>query len=473
MPNNNIKYIAFIALLYIVPLVLINADYYDDMNRSLTGYNWSQDGRFISSFIMSIISFGSILLPMPFIVKIISAALILLGGHLIGTILFDSNRFLGLFFGLIALTSPFYIENLSYTYDTIPMAVSIVAAIAPFIFYRKAMFIPSSLVCLIVVMGTYQASLIIYPAMTICLVLKSYLEKRSLSVLTFSITPIIVLIVSYAVYFLIINAMSIVPDRAGFIELGSNTLPLLNERMKLYEHMFSSLMHSRYNIPASLFSAVFIAISTYYVIRYKSQGAIDFILMALCTLLIFSFMFIPNIILKTMFMTPRTMIAYPFIALPSMVLFNRIGGFSLKLLNIGLSLFIFYSFMLVNVYSRSIKENIEITNFIGDSIYRDISMQSNGEFTVSVHGEITPSDRSKFLYRELPFLRYISPIYAKQGSYWANLALFRFKRVYTNGSASMSMPSCDDSYINRSGFYTIFKDGNKFDVFLNSTCRNK
>ena len=472
MHNNNVKYIVYFALLYIAPLVLINADYYDDLNRSLTGYGWSQDGRFIASFIMGILSFGSPLLPMAFIVKIISSAIILISGYIIGICLFDNNKWQGAFFGLFALTSPFYIENLSYTYDCIPMSISILAGVFPFLFFRGKAFIPFSLSGLIIVLGTYQASIVIYPIMVICMVFRLYLKERKKTTLIHAIVPMILMIASYIIYSFIIHKLDIVPSRAGFVEIGSGAMDIIGERLKSYEHMFKSLLNSRYLIPLTLFIVTLVSMSFYYIVISKENGVTEVLIMFACTIIVSSFMFIPNIILKTMFMTPRTMIAYPFAALPSMILFSTIGGWSLRVINAVLALLILYSFMLINVYSRSIKENIETTNFIGDSIYRDISAAANGKFTVAIHGEMKQSDRSSFLYREMPFLHYLSPIYAKQGSYWSNLALFRLLRVYPISYDKKQLPSCNTAYVNRYGLYSIFKDGNNFDVFLNSNCRN-
>lgn len=472
MINNNVKYIVFVALLYIAPLALINADYYDDLNRSITGYGWSQDGRFIASFIMSIMSFGTPLLPMAFIVKVISAAIVLISGYIIGACLFDGKKCQGAFFGLFALTSPFYIENLSYTYDSIPMSISILAGILPFLFFKGRAFTPVSLMGLIIVLGTYQASIVIYPIMVICMVFRLYLNERKPSALIHAILPFILMLVAYFIYSLIIHKLDVVPSRAGFLEVGSKTMEVIGWRIKSYEHMFTSLLSSRYLIPITLFIITLVSVSIFYIASSKEHGATDVLIMIACTLLIFSFMFIPNIILKSMFMTPRTMIAYPFAMLPPFILFSKIGGWYLKVVNVVFSLLILYSFMLINVYSRSIKENIETTNFIGDSIYRDISVVANGKFTVAIHGEIKISDRSSFLYREMPFLHYLSPIYAKQGSYWSNLALFRLSRVYPISYGKKQMPACNTAFVNRYGLYSIFKDGNNFDVFLSSKCIN-
>ena len=421
---------------------------------------------------MSAMSFGTPLLPMAFIVKVISTAIILISGHLIGTFFFDGRKSLGTFFGLFALTSPFYIENLSYTYDSIPMSISVLAGILPFLFFRGRAFIPFSLIGLIIILGTYQASIVIYPIMVVCMVFRLYLNERKLSILTCAILPAILMFIAYLIYSLIIHKLNIVPSRAGFVEIGSRTMEIIGGRIKSYEHMLTSLLSSRYLIPLTIFIVTLVVVSVYYITSQKKHGTADVLMMIACTMFIFSFMFIPNIILKTMFMTPRTMIAYPFAMLPTIILFSRIGGWSLKVINIALSLLILYSFMLINVYSRSIKENIETTNFIGDSIYRDISSAANGKFTVAIHGEMKQSDRSSFLYKEMPFLHYLSPIYAKQGSYWSNLALFRLLRVYPISYDKKQLPPCNTAFVNRYGLYSIFKNGNNFDVFLNSNCRN-
>mgnify|MGYP003494899832 FL=1 len=58
--KNNKTYILSIivlSILYVLPIVLANTHYVDDLNRTVAGYNWDHDGRFVSSKIMHLLSF--------------------------------------------------------------------------------------------------------------------------------------------------------------------------------------------------------------------------------------------------------------------------------------------------------------------------------------------------------------------------------------------------------------------------------
>ncbi|HGY6586195.1 TPA: hypothetical protein ACNTAK_004788, partial [Escherichia coli] len=53
-----------IGLAYALPIVLNGIDYIDDMGRAISGYGWSDDGRFVSTLLMQILSFSDKVLPL-------------------------------------------------------------------------------------------------------------------------------------------------------------------------------------------------------------------------------------------------------------------------------------------------------------------------------------------------------------------------------------------------------------------------
>src|SRR5690606_39943981 len=58
--KNNKTYILSIiilSILYVLPIVLANTQYVDDLNRTVAGYKWDHDGRFVSSKIMHLLPF--------------------------------------------------------------------------------------------------------------------------------------------------------------------------------------------------------------------------------------------------------------------------------------------------------------------------------------------------------------------------------------------------------------------------------
>ncbi len=78
--NNNktfIFLIGIVSIIYILPILLANTYYVDDLNRTVEGYDWEHDGRFSSSFIMHLLSFQSEIVYSLFHFSNISSVLIL------------------------------------------------------------------------------------------------------------------------------------------------------------------------------------------------------------------------------------------------------------------------------------------------------------------------------------------------------------------------------------------------------------
>lgn len=65
-------------MLYVLPIVLANVYYVDDMGRLSLGYGWDGDGRILSNIITEALSFGNgIISTFPYSTLLSSAILVL------------------------------------------------------------------------------------------------------------------------------------------------------------------------------------------------------------------------------------------------------------------------------------------------------------------------------------------------------------------------------------------------------------
>lgn len=462
-----------ISFLYILPIIITGTYYYDDLNRALTGYGWSQDGRFVATIVMTIMSFGSILIPPYPLTIILSAIIIIISGEILNRALLHSENKNGWTIGLLLLTSPFYIENLSYRYDSVPMSLSILFSIVPFLFIKNKAFPVISILCLFMSFGLYQTSVMIYPVLTGCFILKSAIYNERLEIKKYIVTPIACLVLSYFIYYFAIKLIGNVPHRSSTLPISMSSISIIKSRVFEYIHLFLSLLRSRYIIPASFFLAVVTYITSISFYKHKIKYLKVIIITYLLTALIMCAMSLPNIILETMFVTPRTMVVFPFIFLPWLMLSELHRDNVTKTI---ILIFIFtitlYSFILISAFSESIKNNDEYSKFIGDNVYSDLStLEIKNEYTVSTIGQPLPPIRNKILYNELPILHYLSPVYIKPGSYWANLSLFKYKRVYNNDrDRKDNNLECDNALIIRKGIYTIYSDGENITISFDDSC---
>ena len=80
--------------------------------------------------------------------------------------------------------NPYFLECYAYKYDAPYMALSVLFATIPFIFYKKeesnknTLFVIVSIICTFLMTSSYQASAGIFPIITIILVLKMFSNKE-------------------------------------------------------------------------------------------------------------------------------------------------------------------------------------------------------------------------------------------------------------------------------------------------------
>lgn len=182
--NTDMKPAASAAILFLIFLTGIssilraNVNYIDDMGRSIYGYRNFNFSRYLSDF-LSVFIHGSRTLgdasPLP---QIIAVLLMAVSGVLVIRLISDGRP--PTLAGIIAVVpmglSPYFLECFSYKFDTPYMGLSVLASVAP-LFARKkraSAYIGLTALCMTAVCTTYQASLGIFPMLTVLLCLISW-----------------------------------------------------------------------------------------------------------------------------------------------------------------------------------------------------------------------------------------------------------------------------------------------------------
>ncbi|WP_353894621.1 glucosyltransferase domain-containing protein [Photorhabdus laumondii] len=111
--------------------------YLDDLGRVIYGTMWDHDSRYLSNIVYYILTFGNKTLnisPYPQILSIIVFSF----SSLIITKAFKLNTdIISALACSLLLTSPFYIENVSYKFDSLTMALSIFFVYIQYIFHHQ------------------------------------------------------------------------------------------------------------------------------------------------------------------------------------------------------------------------------------------------------------------------------------------------------------------------------------------------
>jgi hypothetical protein len=154
---------------------IIRADfsYIDDLARAVEGYHgWNGWSRHLADILSTFIHADPNLTDISPLPQLLAALITGAATVLLVYILCDGKfPFMALLAGASLGLFPYFLENISYKFDAPYMALSVFFSVLPFVFIgSKKAFIASSIVSLLIMCMTYQASSGIYVvvALTLC-----------------------------------------------------------------------------------------------------------------------------------------------------------------------------------------------------------------------------------------------------------------------------------------------------------------
>lgn len=222
-------------------LIRSNYNYVDDMGRIMSGYKaWDVESRYLSNFFSNIIHADTYLTDISPLTQIIAMFVLAISSVMLLD-LFIGNKKYG-FFQYVAVVpvclSPYFLQCLSYKFDSPYMAISVLASITPLLFRKnKTSFMISSLISAFIVCTTYQAASGIYLMLTVALLLKDWLDGEDTKEIFIdaAIGTISYLMGMLVFYFIIMKSVdTYVSNEMNFSVVVSNLL-------KYYEYLLSDL----------------------------------------------------------------------------------------------------------------------------------------------------------------------------------------------------------------------------------------
>lgn len=159
--------IAYIAgLVYILPIIIAGRMFNDDIGRATEGYTkWGVNGRPLSDWIMEGLSFGFPISNLSPFTIIIALLITVLCGALLAEHFGVEDKAKRNILALSFIISPFYLENLSYQFDSLPMALSLLFASLAFTIQRNFRPLVGCVFGTLLLIGTmclYQPSINVY-----------------------------------------------------------------------------------------------------------------------------------------------------------------------------------------------------------------------------------------------------------------------------------------------------------------------
>jgi len=157
--------LAFVYLLGILTIIRANYSYNDDMGRVAVGYRgWYNWDRYVNEFISILVNTGTNIIDISPLPQLLAVVILTISSLILVYVIGKKKVTVVRLLASVPLgLSPFFLENIVYKVDAPYMSLSILTTIFPFLFIeRKKAFVFISVVCLLIMCMTYQASSGIY-----------------------------------------------------------------------------------------------------------------------------------------------------------------------------------------------------------------------------------------------------------------------------------------------------------------------
>jgi len=428
----------FISILYALPLILANTYYVDDLNRTVAGYNWNHDGRYISSVIMHILSFQSdvVFSLYPFSMMI-GSVLLSLSGLIVIYSLGVRNKTI-LFVGSLLLTTcPFLLEILAYRFDSIPISLSVLFITLPFLFFdnRKHFFI-ASVLGIFLSLGLYQTTAMSYCIIICLFLIKDVWNEQYKKGLFTILWSAIAFLVAFFIYKVVLDFLDLelLQDRRGdFIFKDANLFQLLKDRYHGMIDLVKLLFKSSYK---SVF-LILLVLNTISLVIYFRTNAKTIVNKQLPLKLLFIVLIIFCVAIFTagvnMFVyeprwVPRAMIGWGFAIylLFFPLLLNK--NYRNLILSFALIPFVFYSFLLSSQLGIYLKNQDDFSDYIINLV--SPKLLEHDRIKVIIKGTNKTAHRNITVnYNTMPIIYKLAPIYENNDWGWGIIRLNKFDNI--------------------------------------------
>lgn len=429
---------------YILPIILANRYYQDDLSRSLYGVTgWTNDGRLLTEWIMKWLCGGTPIgdiFPLPLLLSILLLAYVLI--LYIRRNLPDLHAVcILLFVGFTVLSNPFMLSTLSYRYDCLTMIIALCAAFLPYVLPKQyalwKTFCFSFIMCMILFV-TYQPCCGVYIGLCVLELLFMILASK-VNLLQITVRAG-ALCISVPIYYFVIMKRYI--STGGWQEqayrlsftAGLNFVDSVMQNLSDFKMRMNSYIVSVPS-PILLIMALLTAGGMLCMIAGIWKANASFRMIKILYIVFVPFLLIAGAILPLVVLTPSifTISAHTLISLCGFGLWIGISVYfvsrrfekSVVLLLIPCVLFSFtYSY----TYGNALESQKQYEEYISYNIVHDVeTINADGQYHyLTIDGKVSRSKEVLMLCSKYPLYRHLIPIYLDNSSYIGGALLHHY-----------------------------------------------
>lgn len=229
--KNALLLLSVLYSLALLSLLRENVSYRDDIGRTAYGFSgWLDFSRYTTEYLSHVLHAGtyiSDISPIPQIIAIIELSLASI--FLLKGITGKSSYTIWQIISTIPLgLNPYFLECLSFKFDSPYMALSILAAVIPVIFVAHIIqFVFATVICTVIICTSYQASIGILPMVILFTLLSQFTKGESLNKI---ITKACAFAIAFIVGAIIFKALILQPTFRDYVSVDIaplDKLPIL------------------------------------------------------------------------------------------------------------------------------------------------------------------------------------------------------------------------------------------------------
>lgn len=375
------------SVMSVLTIILSGRFYVDDLGRSQLGYLWwGSNGRPLSDYIMTSLNFNSVISDIYPIPQILSVCVICLVALSLSCRYCSGSLIVSSALSVCMISSPFFLENISYRFDSITMALSLAIAMIPSIVSLKYLRVHLFVCCVstIAVLSLYQASL---PALVVSIIFSTAIVKDN--GYKYILTSMLGLVAGYIIYIKII--LPIVTDghytdsHAGIVTLDLNGFNVFIKNTSRYLDLISMGLTK----PVIYTLIPIVVIGLFYAIKlslYKENNSLKFLSIIAISLTPVIPLTVLSILENPVFM-PRTTLSYVSLVAYGVLVFNMLCmKYARRASLLGL-LPAYCMAMIATIYGNTLKAQNEFEKPILGEIRSFLLKDSSKDFTeIAVEG---------------------------------------------------------------------------------------
>jgi hypothetical protein len=428
------KSFLILAGIYIAGISAIlraNFNYIDDMGRVASGYKgWENFSRVLSNTFSTFIHMDNYLTDISPLPQLIAAVVMALSGIVLLAVLYERTNFTMIeILAVVPLClNPYFLECISYKFDSPYMAVSVLCSILPLLYRKRSKieYIVVSAAGTIVVCTTYQASCGIYPMLVVLMMLRMWnrQEESNRRIAQFCLHSVI----GYGVGMLIFKIF-IMTSSYGYV---SNSLPgikafipnLVQNLGRYYSYVLTDFKWW-WLVIIALLAAGFVRMVAY-TSKCSRLPAMLLSVLALFCMGILCFGLYPA--LEGPLYEPRAM--YGFAVLLVLLMAAIAGQKDAAALKALVALFSWVVFVFAFTYGNALYSQKEYTDFVISQVIEDLNdleiFNSGNKVTVQIAGSIGYAPVINNMPQNYQILNRLIPVNFRESWMWGQYSFYNY-----------------------------------------------